>query len=335
MNSTNPIQELLARNKCIILDGALATLLEARGCDIASSLWSCETLLSSPELIQQVHLDYFCAGANIAITASYQASERGLAEHKDMSAREAADLIKTSVKLAQDAREQAAAESGRNREDMLIAGSVGPYGAYLADGSEYRGDYGATVSKEDLKAFHRPRMAALLEAGADLFACETIPSMIEIEALCELLDADFSTAWAWISVTVRDAEHLSDGTNLVEVCQMLKRCDRIVAVGANCIPLDSTNAVLEVLARGINLPLVAYPNSGEMWNAETREWYVPDDGGKDGGTVGSVDNVAKCAMLWYGTGARLIGGCCRTGPDDVRKISSALQELTRETQPTH
>jgi homocysteine S-methyltransferase len=303
--------------------------LGTRGCDISSSLWSCEILLSSPELIQQVHLDYFMAGANIAITASYQASEIGLAKYRGMSAREAADLIKTSVKLAQDAREQAAAESGRAREDMLIAGSVGPYGAYLADGSEYRGDYGATMSKEDLKAFHRPRIAALLEAGADVLACETIPSVFEIEALCELLEVDFPTAWAWISVTVRDAAHLSDGTSLDEVCQTLKRNNRIVAVGANCIPLVSTNAVLEVLAPAISLPLVAYPNSGETWNAETREWYVADGRGKDEGSSGSVDKVAKCALLWYGTGARLIGGCCRTGPEDIREISSALQKLTR------
>jgi homocysteine S-methyltransferase len=166
-----------------VLDGAMATELEARGCNLADSLWSAKVLVENPELIREVHLDYFRAGAQVAITASYQATPAGFAA-RGLDEAQSRALIGKSVELARKAREAYLAENP-HAGTLLVAGSVGPYGAYLADGSEYRGDY--VRSAEEFTAFHRPRVEALLDAGADLLACETLPSFAEIKALAALL----------------------------------------------------------------------------------------------------------------------------------------------------
>jgi homocysteine S-methyltransferase len=169
MSQNNPLTALLEKQPFVVLDGAMATELEARGCNLADSLWSAKVLVENPELIREVHLDYYRAGAQVAITASYQATPAGAARGLD----EASRVIGKSVELARKAREAYLAENP-HAGTLLVAGSVGPYGAYLADGSEYRGDY--VRSAEEFTAFHRPRVEALLDAGADLLACETLPS---------------------------------------------------------------------------------------------------------------------------------------------------------------
>ncbi|MGL4720060.1 MAG: homocysteine S-methyltransferase, partial [Kluyvera intermedia] len=226
MPQNNPLTAILAESPFVLLDGAMATELEARGCDLADSLWSAKVLMENPQLIYDVHLDYFRAGALVAITASYQATPEGFAA-RGLDEAQSRALIARSVELARQARDAYRAENPAAK-GLLIAGSVGPYGAYLADGSEYRGDY--QRSAQVFQNFHRPRIEALLEAGADLLACETLPSFDEIRALAQLL-VEYPVAQAWFSFTLRDSQHLSDGTPLRDVLAFLADYPQILAVG--------------------------------------------------------------------------------------------------------
>ncbi|KAI9733133.1 MAG: hypothetical protein M1834_003680 [Cirrosporium novae-zelandiae] len=270
----NPIAQLLSTRTTIILDGALATELESRGLDLNDPIWSAKALISNPSVIRAVHLDYFLAGADVAITASYQATPLGLQQHLGLSAQESETLIRKSVVLAQEARDEALKlleaenlESGcspNSNKTLLIAGSVGPYGAYLANGSEYRGDY--ILSAENMKAFHRPRINALTAGGIDLLACETLPSFPEIVALISLLQEEFPSVPAWFSFTLKDASHISDGTNLEEVVKRLDGVEQVVAIGINCVEGQlGVRAVAEV-KRWTRKPVVLYPNSGGEWD---------------------------------------------------------------------
>ena len=316
MSLTNPLNSLLEQSPFIVLDGALATELETRGCQITDSLWSANVLINQPDIIRQVHLDYFRAGAQCAITASYQASLAGFAQ-RGLDREEAEALIARSVTLAIDARTQFLSESP-NSLRPLVAGSVGPYGAYLADGSEYRGDY--SLSREAFIDFHRPRITQLLAAGADILACETQPSFAEIQALCELIET-FPEASAWFSVTLKDAYHLSDGTPLTTVVNYLTAQPQVVALGINCIALTETTAALNHLHTLTSLPLVVYPNSGETYDAQSKTWH------QDG---------AHCQQLtdylpdWLAAGAKLIGGCCRTSPKDIQALASRQHALSSD-----
>lgn len=306
MSQNNPLTTILASQPFVLLDGAMATELEARGCNLADSLWSAKVLLENPQLIRDVHLDYFRAGAQVAITASYQATPAGFAA-RGLDEAQSKALISRSVELARKAREAYLAENPQ-AGTLLVAGSVGPYGAFLADGSEYRGDY--VRSREVFQDFHRPRIEALLDAGADLLACETLPSFAEIAALAELLSG-YPSARAWFSFTLRDSEHLSDGTPLREVITLLQGYPQVVAVGINCIALENTTAALAHLQSLAPLPLVVYPNSGEHYDAQSKTWHHHGE---------------SCATLhdhlpqWLAAGAKLIGGCCRTTPKDIAEL---------------
>ena len=308
MPQNNPLTSILTDHPFVLLDGAMATELEARGCDLADSLWSAKVLMENPQLIYDVHLDYFRAGAQVAITASYQATPDGFAA-RGLNEAQARSLIAKSVELAKQARDSYRAENPAAK-GLLIAGSVGPYGAYLADGSEYRGDY--QRSAQVFQDFHRPRIEALLEAGVDLLACETLPSFDEIRALAQLLD-EYPVAQAWFSFTLRDAQHLSDGTPLRDVLALLADYPQILAVGINCIALENTVEALEYLHSLTPLPLVVYPNSGEHYDAVSKTWHHHGE---------------ACATLegylpqWLAAGAKLIGGCCRTTPKDIAALNA-------------
>jgi homocysteine S-methyltransferase len=296
----------------VILDGALATYLETLGADISGALWSASILIDQPALIHKTHLDYYRAGANVAITASYQASIAGLTKHLKLNEKDAKSVVRKSVELAKEARDQYVAEAGEDR--LWVAGSVGPYGAFLADGSEYRGDY--DVPREEMKSFHRGRIEALVEAGVDILACETIPSKGEVEALLDLLTTEFPDTEAWFSFTLRDAEHLSDGTPLSEIAVLFEHVEQVVALGFNCVPDDLALAALKTLKPLVESgTLIVYPNSGEQWNAQAREWE-----GKrtEGSTL--VDKTVE----WWKAGAGMIGGCCRTTPEDIGVMKKAL-----------
>lgn len=310
----------------VILDGALATYLETLGADISGALWSADILLQNPSLIKQTHLDYYRAGAQVAITASYQASLAGLSKHLNLNEEEGKDVVRKSVKLAQEARDEwveehakglSSSERSHIRNRLFVAGSVGPYGAFLADGSEYRGDY--HLSPDAMKAFHRGRIQALVDAGVDVLACETIPSLRETEALLELLQEEFKTTEAWFTFTLRDAEHISDGTPLAHIAALFDHAPNVVAVGFNCTPDDVALEALKALRplqQGKGWKMIVYPNSGEQWNAAAREWE---------GTRSEGGLLKAKTRQWADAGAVLVGGCCRTTPEDIGVMREVLQ----------
>ena len=308
--ANNPIASILNENSVLVIDGALATELERRGCDLKDDLWSARILLEQPESIKQVHLDYFKAGADCAITASYQATIEGIAR-RGLNKEESIALIQKSVKLAAEARDEfwsdPANRTGRSKP--FIAASVGPYGAFLADGSEYRGDYG--LSEKELIDFHRPRMKALIEAGAEVLACETIPCLIEAQAITKLLE-EFPGSTAWLSFSARDERHISEGQMFADCVKQLEDHPQIAAIGVNCTSPNYIPSLIREAAQVTGKPILVYPNSGESYNAEKNVW--------NGDPV--VDSFGEQARAWYEAGARLIGGCCRTTPEDIRVIAS-------------
>jgi homocysteine S-methyltransferase len=305
----NPIASILDRHPVLVIDGALATELERRGCDLKDDLWSAKILLEQPEIIKQVHFDYFRAGADCVITASYQATIEGFAK-RGLTEAEAIALIQKSVWLAKEARDEfwADPDNRAGRSKPFVAASVGPYGAFLADGSEYRGNYG--LSKKDLMDFHRPRMKALIDAGADMLACETIPCQIEALAITDLLK-EFPNMTAWISFTARDGRHISEGQVFADCVREFDSHPQVTAMGINCTSPVYTPSLIREAKKSTTKPIVVYPNSGETYDAANDEW--------NGDAV--VESFGEQAREWYTAGARLIGGCCRTTPEDIRVIA--------------
>lgn len=289
----------------LVLDGGLATSLEAHGRDLGGGLWSARLLAEEPELVARVHREYFQAGADVAITASYQASVAALTR-RGHSRADAQGLLSRSVELARTERDA----FGRG----LVAASVGPYGATLADGSEYTGAYGLT--EDQLYQWHRERWRILTDSGADLMACETLPSLPEARALARLLE-ETPHVRAWFSFSCADAEHISDGTPLRRVAAELAPLhDRLLAVGVNCVPPGDVSSLLREVA-STGLPGVAYPNSGEFWDAGAQRWTGTTD----------PEDFGRAAARWITDGAALVGGCCRTGPAHVRAIRSLVDSL--------
>ncbi|MCY7781807.1 homocysteine S-methyltransferase [Bacillus sp. FSL H8-0515] len=311
----NPIQHILDTYPLIVLDGAMATELERKGCDLNDSLWSAKILMEEPDLIKQVHTDYFAAGADCAITASYQSTFEGFAA-RGLSEAEARRLIEMSVSIAAEARDEfwALEENRLNRPKPIIAASVGPYGAYLADGSEYRGNYG--ISEDELIEFHRPRMKALIEAGADVLACETIPCLAEAKAIVRLLK-EFPETYAWISFSAKDGLHISDGTPAADCASWLDEHRQIAAIGINCTPLQHIPSLIEELKTHTFKPIIAYPNSGEQYDPKTKTWNG----------AACTEPYGASARTWYEKGAKLIGGCCRTKPEDIQDIAAWARSL--------
>lgn len=305
----NPVATILNRFPAVVLDGALATELERRGSDLRDPLWSAKVLIENPELIRAVHADYFVAGADCAITASYQASFAGFAQ-RGIDHAAAVALMRRSVELAIEARDQFWADPSNRagRARPFVAASIGPYGAVLADGSEYRGDY--LLSEDELVAFHRDRMAVLVEAGAELLACETIPCMREARALMRLLP-EFPEIGAWVSFSARDAQHICYGERFAECAAEVAAHPQVIAVGINCTAPQHILGLVRAGRDATGAPIVVYPNSGETYHAGENRW----------------SGASACAAFglqareWHAGGARLIGGCCRTTPDDIREVA--------------
>jgi homocysteine S-methyltransferase len=298
----------------MILDGALATELERRGADLKDALWSAKCLIERPDLIREVHLDYFRAGADVATTATYQATFEGFAR-LGIEPPQAARLMREAVSLALAARDEFwAVEANRgDRLRPLVAASIGPYGAMLADGSEYRGGY--ALDDGALADFHRPRLCSLAHIGADLLACETIPCLREARVLASLL-GEYPQACAWISFSCKDGEHNSEGEDIGDCVAELRGFPQVVAVGVNCTAPQYITPLLRRMRGSTDRPLVIYPNSGEIYDATSKQWSA------DGGARVSLGRRAR---EWQREGARLIGGCCRTGPDDIRGVKQCTQ----------
>lgn len=291
MPSDVSFADLVATNKPIVLDGGLATELEAQGCDINNPLWSASVIGDNPQAIVTAHRAYLEAGADIITTASYQATDPGLLAH--------------SVELALQARDDFQRSGGKR---ALVAASVGPYGAVLSDGSEYTGDY--AIDADELHDFHRGRLELLAASGADLLACETIPSRAEAVVLGKLLRSAHCSAW--ISFSCRDDRHLNDGTSIEEVADLFRDHPRVLAVGINCTRPRFAVALIERIRTVLpDKAIVVYPNSGEIFDASNKTWS---------GIV-TADDWACAAQEWVAAGARIIGGCCRTGPAHIRAIA--------------
>jgi homocysteine S-methyltransferase len=305
----------LKTSEIVVLDGALATELERRGANLDDPLWSARILLDAPDLIRQVHLDYLRAGADILTTASYQASFEGFTR-LGISEKEATGLFLRSVRLAAEAREQFLEESPERESGIrpLIAASLGSFGAFLADGSEYRGEYGVTPSQ--LESFHRRRVEALLESSPDLLAFETVPSRLEGEVIAELAE-DFPEISSWVSFSCCDELHICDGELFRDCVKAVSQSKQVVAAGLNCTSPHLVESLLHSADGSAIGYLLAYPNSGEGWDARNRRWI----------SGGVKLNFGALARRWYDAGARLIGGCCRTAPQTIQSIRN---EFSRE-----
>lgn len=281
-----------------ILDGGLSNELQARGCDLSDDLWSARLLRDDPDQLVAAHRSYVTAGAEVVITASYQASFEGFGD-AGIDPGEAERLMRLSVSCA---RRAAGGEA-------LVAASIGPYGATLADGSEYTGRYGLSVAQ--LRAWHERRLEVLAGSGADVLAVETIPDLDEARAVLSLIRG--SGVPAWVSYAV-DGPTTRAGQPLAGAFALVRDVPEIVAVGVNCsAPRDVLGAVA-VAARTTGLPAVAYPNSGETWDAGRRSWS------------GRREPLVDLAPAWIEAGARAVGGCCRVGPDQIAGLASLRRD---------
>jgi homocysteine S-methyltransferase len=294
----------------IVLDGGLATELESQGLRLTTDLWSAAVLKSNPKAIVAAHRTYLEAGADCVTSASYQASRKGFMT-RGSSSWEADQLIASSVALAKQARNEFVAARQEKILAPLVAASVGPYGATLHDGSEYTGAY--DLEEEGLLDFHRDRLTLLDRCGADVLACETIPSLPESRALANLL-RDVDTP-AWISFSCRDSKHICDGTPISDVAELFRDHPKVLAVGVNCTqPEYITSLIGELKSAVADKAIVVYPNSGEAYEIADNSWH---------GFV-SPESCATTAVEWQRAGAQLIGGCCRVGPDKIRVIRESL-----------
>lgn len=317
MAVTNPLSEIIERQGRIVLDGGLATTLEDRGHTLDAPLWSARLLIEEPEAIRRVHLDFLEAGADCITTSSYQATLQGFSA-KGLGEIEGRDLLRSSTGLAVEARDSFWSRPSNRRDRLrpLVAASIGPYGAFLADGSEYTGAY--PIDDQALDAFHRERWQVLAESPADLLACETLPSLREALVLLQLLK-ETPGRWAWLSFSCRDPLHLWDGAPLADAVRACSSTPGVAAVGVNCtaprfIPSLIKQAVRGMASEATDLPIIVYPNSGEIYDPVTRQW-------RPGGDAGAwVDDATR----WCDLGAAGIGGCCRVGTKTIAELRLRL-----------
>lgn len=282
----------------MIIDGGVATTLQAAGHDLGGPLWSARWVLDDPQAVVDVHRAFFLAGAQIATTVSYQVSALSLRLAGRDPGEESA-LLTASVRLAQQARDEV-------NPDGLIAGSLGPYGASLGDGSEYTGNYHLgrdSQTRKQLREFHRPRIAALLDAGVDLIAAETIPLVAEVEALAEELVG----VPAWVSLTPAPGGcRTRTGASLLVAAEPLRDLP-LAGLGVNCCSPADVGPALATLSP-LGLPKLAYPNSGERW--------------EHGAWVGEPEFTD---FTWLDPELALVGGCCRVGPEQIRALARRVR----------
>ncbi|MFI0820401.1 homocysteine S-methyltransferase [Streptomyces sp. NPDC021098] len=284
----------------LVLDGGLSNQLEAQGCDLSDELWSARLLADDPGQIEAAHAAYVRAGARVLITSSYQATYEGFA-HRGVAREDATALLGRSVELARGA---AGAAEG---DPVWVAASVGPYGAMLADGSEYRGRYGLSVA--ELERFHRPRIEALVAAGPDVLALETVPDAEEAAAMLRAVEGCGVPVWLSYSIA---GETTRAGQPLRDAFALAAGNEQVIAVGVNCCEPGDADRAVEIAAEATGKPVVVYPNSGEEWDAAARSWR-----GR------STFDPAR-VKAWRDAGARLIGGCCRIGPDRIAELAGVV-----------
>ncbi|KAL7663508.1 Hcy-binding domain-containing protein [[Candida] zeylanoides] len=322
----------------LVLDGALGTQLEIEFKDILKSkgldiqhhpLWSALILLKEPDLIQEIHHKYLCSGADIILTATYQASKAGLVKNEGLNDLEIVDLYTKSIDIAHTAQRYYA--ENENARDTFIGGSIGPYGAYLANGAEYTGEY---VDEDlDLAAFHYLlARTLLLDDRVDVLAFETIPNFKEAKQILKLIAQLYADEkkqkYFYLSFNFRDKEHICDGTPISEV--MAYVCDKlngskvlrenILAVGANCIKFQLADDIVSNIAEfnTMKLPLIVYPNAGLDYDLSSGSYTIH---------VMSKSLWSESVAKWTGNGAMIVGGCCGSGPRDIKTLSEIVHKL--------
>jgi len=296
-----PFGHIIEQHGTVVLYGGLATELERRGADLRDPLWSAKVLVEDPNAIRSVHAAYFEAGADVAISASYQATFEGLAG-RGIDRNQAAALMRRSVELAREA-----AGSGR-----VVAASVGPYGAMLGNGAEYTGDY--DKDEDQLVEFHVPRIEALAEAEPDVLAVETIPSFVEARALVRALEK-VPEIPAWVSFSCRDGGHICDGTPIGSAVEVVASAPGVVAVGVNCTSPLHVERLVETISDTTGKRVACYPNRGSFWDRMRKTWTDPPR---------QDARPPLRPLAWREAGASLIGGCCGTTPDDIAAAARAL-----------
>lgn len=297
------LRERLSKPQPLILDGALGTLLP----DVSQShpLWSTHTVLTSPSTIKSIHESYIKNGAQLIQTSTYQTSERGLNDSEfNVSF---SDALKRSIDLAYEAK--------GGRDDVWLVGSVGPYGASLANGAEYTGDYG-NISDEGLINFHTERISVLCnDDRVDIIGLETMPNKRELRILLELMDSYDKDYYLSLSV---NGEKLADGTTIEELLELISKAERLIAAGVNCLSLQDSLEWLKKLKESEKI-LIVYPNSGEIYDGINKKWIENPNG-----SMSWKNYVQKLKAIGN---VKIIGGCCRTTPNDIKQISDLVSEL--------
>ena len=306
---TSLFDSIIQKQGLVILDGALATELEKRGANLNHALWSAKLLTEDPQLIQKVHEHYLQVGANVISTASYQASFLGF-EKQGYTKEEAIHLLQYSVTLALNARDKYLQSLNHSLSaSPLVAASIGPYGAALADGSEYTGY--TNVSIQDLINFHEERLDVLANTNADILAFETIPCIDEAVAIKKLLEKH-STKQAWISFSCKDGIHLSSGEHFKDAVTILEDADEIIGVGVNCTAPEYISSLIQIAKPITKKTILVYPNKGETYNPIDKVWETKNN---------CDNNFIDQASIWLNEGAKAIGGCCRTSPEDISRLA--------------
>ncbi|ODV63980.1 Homocysteine S-methyltransferase [Ascoidea rubescens DSM 1968] len=343
--TVNNISTILRTTSDVLFfDGAMGTELEKRGVDVSNPLWSTIALLNNPSTIKEIHMDYLKSGSNILITSTYQTSIRGLIQYDKLYfsvKQNCDDVINKSVELANNAKIEYLQNQIQNQiqnqktiKPLFIAGSIGPYGAFLSDGSEYTGNYG-DISIGELKKFHYERLKLLiLNKNCDFLILETMPNFLEIKVLTELIEVDLKQKLSVnkpyiLSVSIKDPYHLADGTSISLVTDYLNNKNffddgNLISIGSNCLPLKNSVSFIKNLKNAIpdGFPISIYPNSGEIYDGVKKSWS-PDSEilGKEKLDQYKLENISK---TWVTNGARIIGGCCRVGPQDIKRIVSSF-----------
>ncbi|XP_013111942.1 homocysteine S-methyltransferase [Stomoxys calcitrans] len=320
--------------RILVKDGGFGTQMTVHVGDAVDGdpLWSARFNYTNPTAIVNTHLDFLQNGADMILTNTYQTSVEGYMEHLDLDAAQSLELIKKTVRLAHVAKDKYLAECFQAGLEInpglpLIIASIGPYGAHLHDGSEYTGEYADYLPAKEITDWHKARVDACLEAGVDALAIETIPCQMEAEALCEMLCADYPNVKFWIAFQCKDEQSLAHGEDFVDAALSVwdivkehnaqKNC---LGIGVNCVHPKFVTSLIKSLnankAEEDRLPLVVYPNSGEIYDVNKgwmgKEHCIP---------------LADYVREWVQLGTKIIGGCCRTYARDIRLISEVVTTL--------
>lgn len=297
-----------------VLDGSMAAALKEQGIDSTGELWTAQALSDNIEAVYDAHYSYLAAGAQMILTDTYQANLQAF-EKAGHSKQQAENLVGMAVLVAQKARDDYEEQTGKH---ALVAASIGPYGAYLADGSEYRGDY--LLNDAQYLNFHLPRLTAVLAQAPDCLALETQPKLSEPLALLRWLEKNVPQMPVYVSFTLRDEMTLSDGTELKRAVAAISKFEQVFAIGVNCIVPELVSGALKVMRQATTKKLIVYPNLGAQYDPETKTWAKSEQ---------QLD-FTQLTEKWHQAGASIIGGCCMTTSPQISQIATYFEQYQKE-----